>query len=257
MDEWMSELRRGDSEAAWDVFLTRHRRLMFAAIRHYAQDYDEVMDIFAWACEALRENDLRRLRSYADEPAHRARFSTWLVTVVRHLTIDWFRQRDGRPRLSVAAEALPPLQRSIFRHVFLDRRSHLEAFELIRTGEAPAISFRAFLVELRATYKAVTGGRRGQLFRDVGVPPPAHAEPEAAAVEPGEPHELLKQVLDSLSPEDRVAIQLYVLDELPAEEVARVLGLASAKAVYNRVYRVLTALRTRLAAAGITLEDLQ
>ncbi len=107
MEHWVAELQGGRPEAAWDLFLDRYRRLIFAAIRHYAQDYDDVMDVFARVCEALREDDLRRLRVYTDQPEHRARFSTWLVTVVRHLTVDWFRQRDGRRRLSACGRRPP------------------------------------------------------------------------------------------------------------------------------------------------------
>jgi RNA polymerase sigma factor (sigma-70 family) len=103
MDAWVRELQRGSSEAAWDAFLDRYRRLIFAAIRHYAQDYDDVMDVFARVCESLRADDLRRLRSWTDQTEHRASFSTWLVTVVRNLTIDWFRGRDGRHRVSAVA----------------------------------------------------------------------------------------------------------------------------------------------------------
>jgi DNA-directed RNA polymerase specialized sigma24 family protein len=99
MEGWVAELKQGRPDAAWDLFLDRYRRLIFAAIRHYAQDYDDVMDVFARVCEALREDDLARLRCYAEQPFHGARFSTWLVTVVRHLTIDWFRHRNGRRRL--------------------------------------------------------------------------------------------------------------------------------------------------------------
>src|SRR5216117_4510623 len=100
MEGWAAELVSGRPDAAWDAFVDRYRRLIFAAIRHYAQDYDDVMDVFARVCEALREDDLRRLRTYVAQPDHRARFSTWLVTVVRHLTVDWFRHRDVRRRLS-------------------------------------------------------------------------------------------------------------------------------------------------------------
>src|SRR3989440_11685299 len=154
MEDWVVELQGGRPDAAWDRFLERYRRLVFAAIRHYAQDYDDVMDIFARVCEALREDDLARLRCYAEQPSHTARFSTWLVTVVRHLTIDWFRHRDGRRRLSALAEGLPPLRRRIFEHVFLDGRSHIEAYELMHAREAPTLTFREFLSELRATYHA-------------------------------------------------------------------------------------------------------
>jgi DNA-directed RNA polymerase specialized sigma24 family protein len=55
---------------------------------------------------------------------------------------------------------------------------------------------------------------------------------------------------------DRVALEMYVVDGVPAADVARVLGLSNAKAVYNRVYRSLAALRERLQSAGLSFEDL-
>ena len=253
MDDWMVELRRGNSDPAWDLFLGRYRRLIFSAIRHYAQDYDDVMDVFARVCEALRDDDLRRLRTYIAQDDHQASFSTWLVTVVRNLTIDWFRLREGRHRVSVVAERLPPIQRSIFQLVFLDRRSHLEAYELIRAGVSPALSFRAFLSQLRDTYGAVTHNRRGRLLAELGTPAPNGAEPTAPLDDDidTEEAELVDEALRSLSPEDRVAVQLYVIDEMAAAEVARVVGLPNAKAVYNRVYRALGTLRERLERVGV------
>ena len=257
MEDWAAELRQGRPEVAWDLFVSRYRRLIFAGIRHYAQDYDDVMDVFARVCEALREDDLRRLRGYVAQPEHRARFSTWLVTVVRHLTIDWFRHKDGRRRLSAVAAGLPPLRRRIFEHVFIEHKSHVETFELVRTGETPALSFSEFLAELRATYRAVTDGRRGRILRELGAAPPPEAEPEVPGDgEATEQRELLEQALDSVSDEDRVALELYVLEELPAAAIARTLGLPNAKAVYNRVYRALAALRARLEQAGIRRGDL-
>lgn len=258
MEDWVAALQRGQPEAAWDLFLGRYRRLVFAAIRHYAQDYDDVMDVFARVCEALREDNLRRLRSYLEQPTHRARFSTWLVTVVRHLTIDWFRSQEGRRRVSAVGERLPPLQRRIFEHVFLHRRSHVETYELIRSAETPGLSFADYLVELRATYRAVTDGRRGLLLRELGAGPPSPAEEaEAPATwHSAEQRELLEQALATLSPQDRLAVELYVQDELPAATVAKIIGLPNPKAVYNRVYRALADLRARLEQAGVRREDL-
>ena len=261
MDEWVSELQRDRFDAAWDLFLDRYRRLIFAAIRHYAQDYDDVMDVFARACEALRADGLGRLRSWVEQPEHRARFSTWLVTVVRHLTVDWFRHRDGRRRLSAVAEGLPPLRRRIFELVFLDQRSHIEAYELIHAGEAASLTFREFLSELRATYRAVSTGRRGQVLRDLApavdavenLPADPTGPSETGAVEQSQ---LMERALNVLGPDDRLIVELYVLEELPAETVALVLGLANAKAVYNRAYRVLALVREQLERAGVRREDL-
>lgn len=248
MEPWEAELERSRYDAAWDLFLDRYRRLIFSAIRHYAQDYDDVMDVFACVCEALREDDLRRLRAYVQQPVHHARFSTWLVTVVRHLTVDWFRHRDGRRRLSTLAVELPPLRRRIFEHVFLHKRSHVETYELIRSAERMDLSFGQFLVEVSATYRAVAAGRRGRILRELGgaTPPEDDAEDETGTV--CERREELAHALSSLTAEERVAVELYVVEEMPAEAVAKVVGWPNAKAVYNHVYRALAAMRQRLEA---------
>ena len=257
VESWIAPLEAGHPEIAWDLFLDRYRRLIFSAIRHYAQDYDDVMDVFARVCEALREDDLARLRCYAEQPVRGARFSTWLVTVVRHLTVDWFRHRDGRRRLSALADALPPLRRRIFQLVFLEHRSGVEAYELLRAREAPTLPFGSFLVELRETYKAATAGRRGRLLPELG-PPPAPA-PEPARASTGvtvERCERLRQALGSLGAEERQAVELYVMDGRPAAEAAHLLGLPNSKALYNRVYRALGTLRQRFELAGIRAGDL-
>lgn len=256
MEDWFTALDRGHSDAGWDLFVSQYHRLVFATIRRYARDYDDVMEVFAWVCEALREDDLRRLRAYHAQPDHRAKFSTWLVTVVRNLTIDWFRRREGRRRLPAVAENLPRHQRQIFELVFLDGHSHVEAFEIMRTGEAPGMTFSEFLLDLRMAYRAASEGRRGLLLQELH-PLPQEAAPEASIrVETEERHALLTRALASLEPQDRLAVELYVLEELPAAEVARLAGLRNAKAVYNRVYRALAAVREELARAGIGREDI-
>lgn len=257
VEAWITSLEAGDLAAAWDHFVERYRRLIFAAIRHYAQDYDDVMDVFAHVCEALRDDDLRRLRSYVEQAAHRARFSTWLVTVVRNLTIDWFRRRDGRRRVSSVADGLPPLRRRIFECVFIEHRSHVETFELLRGCDAPTLSFREYLAELRATYQAAADGRRGCVMHEL-----AGALPVAPTVAPADPavvrdrNARIEAVLQSLSAADRVAVELYVIEELPAAAIAKTLGLPNAKAVYNRVYRALATVRESLERAGLGREDL-
>ena len=255
LEPWVVELQRRRSDAAWDLFLDRYRRLIFAAIRHYAQDYDDVMDVFACVCEALREDDLQRLHSYVQQPTHRARFSTWLVTVVRNLTVDWFRHRDGRRRLSKVAAELPPLRRRIFDSVFLNKRSHVEAYELIKSVDGLDLSFGQFLAEVRATYRAVADGRRGSILRELGgpVPPLEDSNDETATV--SERREEVEEALCSLTVEERLAVELYVVEEMSAEAVAKVVGWANAKAVYNHVYRALGAMRTRLEQAGLRADQ--
>ena len=257
MDDWITELRRGDSEAAWDLFIARYRRVIFAAIHHYARDPDDVMDIFASVCEALREDDLRRLRQYAERPHHRAQLSTWLVTVVRHRTVDWFRHRDGRRHLSLITEGLTPLQQRIFAHIYVDRQPHVATYELIRAEMAPELTFAQFLAELRATRRTLTAGGHGHLLRVMlGQSPDEGRVQPPKTGETAERRAVLDDAVRSLSSGERRAVDLYVIDERPAATVASMLGLPNAKAVYNRVYRALEALRERLEKAGIRRGDL-
>ncbi len=257
MEDWLLPLQQGRTEAAWDAFVTRYRRLIFATIRHYTQDHDDGMDLFAQVCERLQADQMRRLRVRGEDPAPRAQFSTWLVAVVRHLVVDWFRHRDGRPRLSSLAQKLPALQRRIFELVFLEGRSHVETYELLNTREGAGLTFREFNAQLRETYRGVGKGRE-HLLRDLGPGPPVQlTEPDPT--QPGEVaerSERLRQALAQLPPQDRLAVELYLLQEVSAEQVARILGLPNAKAVYNRVYRALADLRAWLTKAGIRPGDL-
>ncbi len=253
-ESWAVPLERGDLESAWDLFIERYRRLIFGAIRHLVTDHDDVMDVFAVVCEGLRKDDFSRLRRCAATIDPARPISTWLVVVIRNLAIDWLRHRGGRRRVSALAAALPPLRQQIFQYVFVEQRSHVEAYELLRSKGAH-VSFRAFLKELTATYQTATVGGRlvAELVSplpDLGPDPPG--DPAAVA----EQQAIIAAALETLPPGDRLAVQLYVVDEMPAEQVARALGYPSAKTVYNRVYRALAAIRARLERAGIKGKDL-
>ena len=251
-DSWITPLETGDPDAAWDLFIERYRRLIFGAIRHYTTEPDEVMEVFAHVCEALRVNDFARLRSCAAHLDPARPLSTWLVVVVHNLTIDWFRHRDGRQRMSAFAASLPPLRRRIFDYVFLRGRAHVETYEMLRSG-GESLGFGEFLEELRATYGAAMTARKRHLIEGLGTPPPG-ASPNHSEDDPAvraEQRAVLDAALAALPAEDRLAIQLYVVDEMPAEQVARVLGYASTKKVYNRVYRSLATIRGGLERSGI------
>jgi len=170
--------------------------------------------------------------------------------------MDGCRHRDGRARLSTAAAALPQLQQRIFAYVFLEQRSHIEAYELLRSRDGASLSFGVFLKELSATYAAVTEGRRGRVTAELAIPPPTSPDPPGDPAVVAEQQALLARALETLSPDDRLAVQLYVVDEMPAEQVARALGYPSAKTVYNRVYRALATIRAQLEQAGVRGGDL-
>jgi RNA polymerase sigma factor (sigma-70 family) len=257
MEDWIVELRRSNSDAAWDLFIARYRRVIFAAIHRYARDPDEVMDLFAWVCEALHRDDLRRLRTYAARQEHTARPSTWLVTVVRRLAVDWHRHHHGRRHPPAAVEGLTPLQQRILALVYVKRRPRVEAYETIRADGARDLSFSRFLNELRTVRSVLNARGRVDLL---GERPERLWSSEAAEAprtgETAERRVVLDDAVGSLGTTERRVIDLYLLDERPAATVARILRLPNAKAVYNRVYRALDLLRARLDKAGIRRGDL-
>ena len=178
------------------------------------------------------------------------------MTVVHNLVIDWVRHRDGRRRMTMPA-GLSPLQQQIYTRVFIEQRSHAESYGLM-SAQDPQLSHSSFLRELAGTYRAVEQSGRG-VTRHLGAGPRL-SEPEAVddagPLEAANRGEMLAEVLGTLSTEERLALQLYVVEEMPAEQVAVVLGWPNAKWVYNRVYRGLREVRRVLAGRGLGREDL-
>ena len=185
MEQWRARLAGGDVRSAWDLFIETYRPLILATVRHTLSNHDEIMDAFAHVCGALSSNDLGRLTAYYNQATHTAKFSTWLVVVVRNQTIDWSRKHTTQPHVALSDE-IP---------------DHLPlADQLVALGEL---------------------------------------------------REQLHGALETLEPNDRLAVQLFVVDELPAADVAQILGWANPKTVYNRVYRALAALKVRLEQQGV------
>ena len=256
MEPWRSKLAEGDSQSAWDLFVAQYRALMLATIRRLVVDRDEVMDVFAMVCEQLTLNDFSRLRRYSADDVRLARFSTWLVAVVRNLTIDWLRQRDGRRRL-VPPTNLTETQREIFRAICIDGHSHAEAYELLRDATGERISFPAFLREVRAVHQVAPCPGRARPV--IVATDPALIDAAATEHDPAQTADLVQRiraVLRVVSPEIRLAVELTIVDRMAAAEVAQLLGWPNAKSVYNRVSRALAAVRTELERQGIGRGDL-
>lgn len=81
-------------ERAWAEFLASYSRLILYVARHILRDHDQVMDRYAYVLERLREQNLRRLRTFAADG--RGKFTTWLTVVVRRLCLDHDRLQHGR-----------------------------------------------------------------------------------------------------------------------------------------------------------------
>lgn len=251
MEMWRAKLAAGDSEGAWKHFIARYERLILAVIRRTMGDDDESEDVFAEVCASLSADRLARLSRHDD--SGKARFSTWLVTVVHHQTVDWVRHRDGRRRVSAPAQ-LTRLQQQIFDRIVDERRSHVEAYELLSQHDRAGLSFPAFMREVAATFEALQqASGRGVAHYFPGPPPPIEEPPPLPleSVEASDSAARLASAMETLRPDERLAIQLFVVDEVDAVTVARIVGWPNAKAVYNRVHRALTRLRGQAESLGL------
>lgn len=254
MESWRATLAAGDKEGAWRDFIARYRRLIIATIRRTIGNDDDVEDVFAEVCANLSADDLARLKRHSDTGT--ARLATWLVTVVHHQTIDWVRQREGRRRVRIPP-GLSPLQNQIFTYVFDERRSHVEAYELIKQHGSVKLDFAEYLKEVAETYHAVERSVGKAAIHYLPGPPVLSEEPATVedAIIAAERAGQLTSALRVLPPDERLAIKLFVVEDVGADRVSRIVGWPNAKAVYNRVHRALQVLRKELERAGIDRSD--
>jgi RNA polymerase sigma factor (sigma-70 family) len=90
-------------EAAWDVFVARHHRLLLHVARKVMPASESAVDAYAQVLERLRRDQCRVLRGYV--PDGRSQFTTWLVVVARRSCVDFYRQKYGRPRGAAPSQA--------------------------------------------------------------------------------------------------------------------------------------------------------
>lgn len=200
------------ADAAWADFVAVHSRLLLHVVRALTSDRDATMDAYARVLERLRENDYRRLRAYV--PDGRSRFTTWLVTVVRRLCLDWHRERFGRARAEASADA----------RAAHERRRRLTALAL------------DFGVE--------------ELSEQLDVDTPDEDSPDER-LRALELHDALEAALATLAPADQVLLRLRFDDGLAAQQIARTLHYPTPFHVYRRINALLACLREALRARGI------
>ena len=199
-------------DVAWADFVAVYSRLLLHVARAVTSDRDAAMDAYAYVLERLREDDLRRLRTY--QAHRRIKFTTWLVTVVRRLCHDWYRQRFGRVRVESSDSA----------KAALEHRRRLATL----VSEA-GLDAGADLVDARSEEN---GGPEGNL----------------RAIELSE---ALEDALATLAPADQVLLRLRFDDDLSAQQIARTLRFPSQFHVYRRINALLATLRDVLRARGI------
>jgi RNA polymerase sigma factor (sigma-70 family) len=215
------------------------------------------MEVYASVCASFVADSCARLRRYSPEASGPSGAGSWVVAVVRNLTVDWLRKQHGRPRFTLPA-SLSPLQQAIYSAICLEGHSAAVAYELLSARRPDVGAFGAFLRAVRETQLAAPCPQSAPLRRPVPLPEtaPSTGPSPSDTAETSEAALRLRAALAPLPPDLRLAIELYVVERLPAAEVARLVGWPNAKAVYNRVTRALAQLRVQLGQSGIGQGDL-
>lgn len=117
-------------EQAWAEFVAVYSRLILHVARQTPGDYDAIMDRYSFVLDRLRDQDCRRLRTYAADG--RGKFTTWLTVVVRRLCLDHHRLGHGRVTGGDSRRRAAP--RRLVELVFLEP----ERMDLLRDGALAA-----------------------------------------------------------------------------------------------------------------------
>lgn len=79
--------------AYFEKQLARHKGMIYSMARRYFDEESLVDDAVAYISDKLAEDNWQRMRAFQ----HKSSFKTFLASVVRNLTVDFYRHTFGRP----------------------------------------------------------------------------------------------------------------------------------------------------------------
>ena len=256
------------STQAWHEFVRQYSGLILAVIHRYVprRHMDEARSLYATVLESLYRT---KLATYEG----RATLSTWVVLVTRSAVVDDLRQRLGGRELYATLKALPPLEREVFQHYYVEGLSFGAVRRIVR-DEGALLSTERLLEVLRQLEAKVggrlarrlsydlhaqsVGGASGRLLEYLDH---ARFEFEERSESDRADFETLdrearrtllrvKEELDRLPADERKLLSLRFEQGWTAQRIAEELGLGGQRRVYTWIDRIMRALRRRLQPAG-------
>jgi len=261
---------------AWPDFIHRYSPFMLSCIRRYANEHDEQMAIYVHVCERLAADDCRRIREYRGRGSlGECKFSTWLAAVVFNLAREWIRTSRGRRRLFRSIRELGRVERLVFKHYFWDGYSVGQIMMLLRSKGHRRCSVKDVVDRLATIERALSQDHRWRLVTSLlrSVVPMSIDQPRAAVgdevpfdlpddragcddgLERAQAQQILRELIEALPDDERLAIRLRFERGLRAREVAAALGLRNHKRVYEVQGRALATLAAGLRERGIDFSD--
>lgn len=236
------------------------------------------MDLFLFVCERLVKNDFHKLRKFRKcRGIASAKFTTWLVLVVRNLCIDWYRQHEGRVRLFKEISSLSLTEQRIFDLIYIQGYSVSETFEWLRTDTISKTNVQSFALNLNNIDTALTEHNRYKLasnllrkkerwlLEEIKNRRIQSTEADGKYISLETPERQYRQsefeakfaqIYNKLSPSDRRLLKMWFDFSLSAKKIAELTGQEGPAIVYTRIKTVASRIRSELELAGFSYRDI-
>jgi RNA polymerase sigma factor (sigma-70 family) len=225
-------LRSADAGPAWVEFLDLYAPLIMHTAGQFEYEQDRVNECFLYVCEQLNDDGFRRLLKF--NAAGKARFRTWLGSVVFNLCVDWHRHEYGRATLLPAISALPAFDQAVYRMVVEQGMDKEACFQSLR-ADFPDLTRDLIARAVARVWSLLTPRQRWQIsVRNRGrkqarasssqeylewLPDPAMG-PDAEA-EQRQAFESLQDAMSRLPAEHRLLLRLRFQEGLTLRKIAQ------------------------------------
>lgn len=249
----LHRLSSAESGTAWVDFLDRYAQLIMNTANQIEFEQDRINECFIFVCEKLNDDGFRRLLKF--NTRGKAKFSTWLATVVFNLCVDWHRREYGRVRMLPAIAALASFDQSVYQLVIEQGMTKEESFQKLRM-DFPDLGRESVANALIRIYSLLTPRQRWQISvhnrgrRPAGTDlqqdriehlPDYSLGPEIQAQAQQE-LETLQNALSHLPAKQRLLLHLRFQQGLSLEKIAQLQRLGDTNHVWRHIQAAIKAL---------------
>lgn len=251
--ELLHRLSSADAGPAWSEFLDIYAPLIMKAALQFEYRQDRSNDCFVYVCEQLNDNGFRRLLKF--NTAGKAKFETWLGTVVFNLCVDWHRREFGRVTLLPAISALPAFDRAVYRLVIEQNLSKEESFQTLR-GDFPDLTRELVERSVLRVYSLISPKQRWQIavrnrsrrrtrandsqWRLEQIPEPGSGPEENAQLQ--QDLDSLKTALGHLPARERLLLYMRFQQGLSLKKIAELAQLGDSSRAWRQIQASIDAL---------------
>jgi RNA polymerase sigma factor (sigma-70 family) len=242
-----------DAGPAWVEFIDRYSPLIMRTASQFDHGQNQSSECFLYVCEQLNEDGFRRLLKFNTQG--KAKFKTWLGTVVFNLCVDWHRREFGRATLIPAISALPAFDRAVYRLVIEQGMSKETSFQMLR-ADFPDLTrklvesavLRVYsLITPRQRWQVTVRNRRLQLNRGSFSKDPVQTLPDLgkgpeAQAQKQQDIETLQNAMVCLPARQRLLLRLRFQEGLNLEKIAELTQLGDTNRAWRHVQTALRAL---------------